>query len=195
MRKYGEEVEKLKLPESIEKYHKGLIDIFIKEIYKYDGVGSNAREGRYEYFLRNSIRKYLPGELITGAYLNIDGFPYPYSPDICYIQDGLFFDIEIDEPYAKVNDEYITCHTNDTRRNNFFINKRWIVIRFSEKQVYCYANSCAKEIAKVVYQLTNTPVPASLESIKDLPKDEKWNKQEALEMINKRYRDSYDCRF
>lgn len=193
MIKYLEEIEKLKLPENIKKYQEQLINNFINQIYKYDGVGGNAREGRYEYLLRNSIEKYLPGQLITGTYLNIDGFPHPYSPDICYIQDGLFFDIEIDEPYTQTNGQYIPCHTNDTRRNSFFINRNWIVIRFSEKQVYCYANSCTKEIAKVVYQLTNIPIPVSLKSIKDLPEDKKWSTQEALEMVNKRYRDSYNC--
>lgn len=192
--KYSEKIEKLNSPESIKQYQNKLINDFINQIYKYDGVGGNAREGKYEYILRDSIEKYLPGQLITGSYLNIDGFPYPYSPDICYIQDGLFFDIEIDEPYTRNRDgQYITCHTDDIRRNRFFINKNWVVIRFSEKQVCCYANNCTKEIAKVVYKLTNIPIPVSLKSIKDLPEDKKWSTQEALEMINKRYRDSYKC--
>lgn len=38
----------------------------------------------------------------------------------------------------------------DSKRNNFFINKGWLVIRFSEEQVVRHPHSCCKTVAQAI---------------------------------------------
>ena len=42
----------------------------------------------------------------------------------------------------------------DNQRNQFFLEKNWVVIRFSELQVVKYPDSCCKAIARIISQIT-----------------------------------------
>ena len=69
-------------------------------------------------------------------------------------------DIEIDEPYS-VNNEpihYIECD-NDQKRNKYFIDHGWIVIRFSERQITLYPKGCLKIVEDVLSSIDSTYLP------------------------------------
>jgi Protein of unknown function (DUF559) len=155
-----------------------------------------AQRGAAEAQFGTYLNKYFPGKIHAGLTLNISNFPHPYTPDFAYIDQGLnlYVDIEIDEPYVYHSGEpthYVGAE-KDKNRNNHFINKGWIVIRFSEEQVICHPHSCCKSIAGAVAQITgdnsllnqftNTP---NLQLIKQ------WTRYEATIMAQNNERDRY----
>ncbi|WP_024547023.1 hypothetical protein [Picosynechococcus sp. NKBG15041c] len=196
-RNFQELKEKISDPEFIREHQKKLLNQFKDTIYQPDGYNSNARTGRCEGCLYRAMSKYLPGKIIQDTKLNIPNYSYPYSPDVCYVHDGIYFDIEVDEPYTLWNGGYKPIHgyddPKDSKRNNFFLNKGWVVIRFSEEQVARYPASCAKTIAQVVEQLTQEPLPRSLTNIKDLRLQPRWTTEEARELADRNHRQTYDC--
>jgi hypothetical protein len=71
---------------------------------------------------------------------------YPYTADFAYIEPAmnLHIDIEVDEPYDYTSRQprhYIGLET-EKKRNRFFTDRLWIVIRFSEEQVVRWPDSC-----------------------------------------------------
>ncbi|WP_375434450.1 hypothetical protein [uncultured Hymenobacter sp.] len=123
----------------------------------------------------------------------LDGYKYniSYYPDFVY-QDktGLYIDIEIDEPYDEKNGKPMHCVGKDDDRNNFFIDNRWAVIRFTEEQVLRWPELCCKEIALVIHEINGISY-----TVKDfaatLPKQKKWMEYEAKAVANRMYEQEY----
>jgi len=108
----------------------------------------------------------------------------PYEPDITMwnvIQGRLIcIDVEIDEPYAGATGEPTHCIGYDIERNKDFLNRGWIVIRFSEEQVVEYPEKCCRVIAKVLYDLIpNYKAPKSLLQLKALNKQAYWDEEKS----------------
>ncbi|ANV85757.1 hypothetical protein AWQ21_14580 (plasmid) [Picosynechococcus sp. PCC 7003] len=190
---------RLKDPQFVQEYQQKLLNQFKNTIYQPDGYNSNARTGRCEGCLYRAMNKHLPGKIIQNAKLDIPNYSYPYSPDVCYVYDDIYFDIEVDEPYTPLNGDgdYKPIHgweeSKEHNRNNFFLNKGWVVIRFSEEQVARYPDSCVKEIAQVVEQITQEPLPASLVNVENLNPQPRWTIEEAEQLADRNHRQTYDC--
>jgi hypothetical protein len=128
--------------------------------------------------------------------LNIPNFDYPYNPDFAYIDKeiNLFIDIEIDEPYISNNRKPIhyVGYFKDKIRNDFFNNRGWIVIRFSEEQVVRYPHSCCKFIAQQIAEITrNSAITSQFAQTPDLQPQQQWTKKDAIEMATREERDDY----
>ena len=120
-----------------------------------------------------------------------------YYPDIIVIADGLFFDIEIDEPYIGSDgqpihyleqvkqDESVSV---DDKRNKQMNSFGWEVIRFSEDQVLLHTEECVSYISKVIETIKNasTQVYCNSEFVV-----KKWSKEQAHKLAYQRYRRSY----
>lgn len=120
-----------------------------------------------------------------------------YYPDIIVIVDGLFFDIEIDEPYIGSDGQPIhylekmkqgESVSVDNLRNKQMNSFGWEVIRFSEDQVFLHTEECISYISKVIETIKNasTQVSCSSEFIV-----KKWSKEQAHKLAYQRYRKSY----
>ncbi|MDF7813718.1 hypothetical protein [Hymenobacter sp. YC55] len=123
----------------------------------------------------------------------LDGEKYniSYYPDFVYHDEtGLFIAIEVDEPYDEKHGKPMHCVGKDDDRNNFFVENRWAVIRFSEEQVIKWPELCCKEIALLVYSINKINYP-----VKDftgtLPKQKKWTEYEAKALASKTYAQEY----
>jgi len=113
---------------------------------------------------------------------------HPYEPDIALVEQiynkGLRIDIEIDEPYVGgLNKPIHHIGCGDNYRDQVLANLGWIVVRFSEKQIFCEAEKCVAYIQYII---------ASIEgSSKQVPYiypdyDKKWTMVEAnLRCVNK----------
>lgn len=68
----------------------------------------------------------------------------PYYPDIVLCVDAYnYIDVEIDEPYELSENKeihYIGCGDED--RNEYFVNKNWFVLRFSEQNIKDHLEQC-----------------------------------------------------
>jgi len=128
-------------------------------------------------------------------------FPIPntsfcYTADFILIhqQTGLAIDIEIDEPYDGKTGKPHHCvdQNKDQQRNRFFLERNWVVIRFSEYQVVKCPEGCCKAIAQVISQITGDYRGLiKLQSIKDLLLHKQWKNKEAVYMAKTKFRQSY----
>ncbi|MCY7283686.1 MAG: endonuclease domain-containing protein, partial [Cyanobacteria bacterium CAN_BIN43] len=106
----------------------------------------------------------------------------------------LYIDIEIDEPYAYNTKEptHFLGAWKDDNRNNFFLSKGWLVIRFSEEQVVRHPQSCCKTIAQAIAEvLGDNSVLNQFATMPNLQTMQQWTQSEAEDMAANDYRDRY----
>lgn len=116
---------------------------------------------------------------------------HPYEPDIAIVEKnyekGFRIDIEIDEPYTGIESKpihFIGC--GDNYRDQVMINHGWIVVRFSEKQIYKESSKCIayiKYLISSIFKLdyTHYEYPTY---------DKKWTENEARILIVQKYREN-----
>lgn len=148
-------------------------------------------ERGFEEQLRKSIGIY-KNYMVLGdvSILTADGY-HPYEPDISIVEKenlyGIRVDVEIDEPYSGLEKKpihFIGC--GDEFRDSNLANHGWIVIRFSEKQVYCEPEKCINYIKHILGRIDK-----SIASTNDFPTSEKrWTEFEATIMALKQYREN-----
>lgn len=154
-------------------------------------LGSTKRRGFKDELFQKSIEQYF-GKYFTvlgHARLNTGKDTRPFEPDIAILDElshtNLKIDIEIDEPYAGITRQAIHCKGDDINRDIYFIDRGWVVIRFSEYQVHLYENSCLRFIAEIIksvipqYNIPNELISQPLlqaESLWDIVQAQKWEK-------------------
>jgi len=119
---------------------------------------------------------------------------HPYEPDIAIIEVNnrygirIDIEIEIDEPYSGYDKQpihYIGC--GDEYRDKNLINLGWIVIRFSETQIYKEASKCISLLKYIISQID----PSVQQCMFSAPTfDKHWTFVEAQIMEVKRYREN-----
>lgn len=160
------------------------------------GLAQHSTIGFSEKEFQLSLNRYFPGLISPQALLKNNYNPtYWYRADFAYIDPEvpLYIDIEIDEPYGYKTGEpiHFLGRDKDEIRNNFFLSKGWVVIRFAEEQVCLHPKSCCKAIAQVVSVITGEPVPPQLIQVPDLQPILQWTLEEALQMAESNYRNRY----
>ncbi len=189
---HDEEVKRLLSPENITEFRqRQLLDI-LKKTKPHDGHNSKARRGMSEAKFAKYLKRYFEDNIHERLTLTIPNFPKPYSPDFAYIDRGLnlYIDIEIDEPYTR--SQPIHYVGKDNRRNQFFVTKGWIVIRFCEEQVVRYPRQCCKAIAEVIADIVGDNLELTrFSNTPPLPKIKHWTNGEAILMIKNQARDRY----
>lgn len=120
----------------------------------------------------------------------------PFEPDIAIISKkhpSIRIDIEIDEPYAAFTRKpihYIGC--GDDFRDALLNNIGWIVIRFTEYQIFAYPRECAALIAQVLHGIQPSMLlPIDLLSCSTPKKIERWTEIEAKVMASENIREKY----
>jgi len=114
-------------------------------------------------------------------------------PDFIYIDTNinLHIDIEVDEPYAFKEREPVHYQDKDLKRNQFFSDRSWLILRFSEEQVVRYPDSCYKFLAQVVSKFVEEIDLSAFDSIPDLASQPQWTLGESREMLLRDYRQTY----
>jgi hypothetical protein len=97
-----------------------------------------------------------------------------YLPDICFYNkdSGICIDIEIDEQFDQASGNIIhkKLSQHDYKRNNFFVNNGWFVIRFAETQVENDMLGCAVIIFGIIQKydpVINYIQPVNLHLLKN----------------------------
>lgn len=122
----------------------------------------NELRGYSEEKFENEIRKAFNNEtnysVLGDVSIQFAKGCHPYEPDIAIIEKsnkyGIRIDVEIDEPYSgydKSPIHYIGC--GDEFRDNHLTHLGWIVIRFSEKQIYNETSKCIYYIKSIINQI------------------------------------------
>lgn len=120
----------------------------------------------------------------------------PYEPDIAVIdleKPSIRIDIEIDEPYAAITNKpthYVGCgdEVRDLRLNNL----GWIVVRFTEYQVFAEMDECIAYIAQLINKLNPTKILPNVLLKSTLPtKQKRWTEIESKLLAIDKYRQRY----
>ncbi len=178
------ENNKLEQQASIDKYSSEISAHILKSNMKstvgYERTNSSPQRGSYENALFYELMKMYPN------YVKVDTKVGPYYPDIAIsIKDEIFIDIEVDEPYVyttKQETHYIS--SGDEKRNKFFIENNWFVIRFAECQLINDMDKCVSFVDGIIqFILTgDTQHIASATDIKESFLIKRWTKEEARMM-------------
>lgn len=157
----------------------------------------NTITGPSELLFWNTLKEHFTVK--AGVPFNIPGCDKQYVADFIVVDPttGISIDVEIDEPYVAAKERYgqphhcIDCPSDD-RRDQFFLDANYIVIRFAEEQVIRYPLACCKVIAETLANVTgndsivipfsgfNYPIPIR-----------RWTTKEAQIMAQKNYRQGY----
>ncbi len=181
------------LNNSFEKYINYKKSKCISEIQSKSGftkIDIDFKNGVTHNFFKNYLMKYFDSNMINENttitsnyyYSNYNSF-LPYVPDFAYMnnKNNIKIAIEIDEPYSINTKEPI--HYDDNKRNDFFIKRNWIVLRFTENQIVNFPDLCCEFIKEVIYGLENGNLNYNkLDKI--LIKQAAWNLKEATELAN-----------
>jgi very-short-patch-repair endonuclease len=158
-------------------------------------IGSTKRRGFKEESFQKAIEYYFQDKFqVSGNIrLNTGKHTRPFEPDIAIIDTSnknIRIDIEIDEPYAGITRQPTHCKWEDVNRDNYFKERGWVVIRFSEHQIHFQEKKCLKFIASFISSIDNSfQVPLELQSntnptnqdLWDIVKAQKWEKQKFRE--------------
>lgn len=156
---------------------------------------SNAQDGLLDGDLAKALRQIF-GNKIYGKKEGLMpewSSKFPYTPDVVYHDPeiNLWIDIEVDDPCARKNGEYIPRHYlgADDKRNQFFLDRNWIIIRFTEEQVFDYLQSCCKTVVEVISTITRDPrIRTEFSETPSLKPVKHWTQRESWEMIQQRTR-------
>lgn len=163
-------------------------------------IGRCGKRGVCEQLLCNEIEKLRLSGFYDNLSLFIKKLNYPYEPDLAYIdtRKGIFIDIEIDEPYSGLERMPIHYKTDtgtiDDKRNDYFTERGWTVIRFSENQVYKYPTSCIKRVYQLLHSIDSSiMIPQSLCLIDNISTEEMWTENKAKIMEQNKEREKLLC--
>ena len=211
--KYNKLISTLNTTHAICEYQLKLRQDYLKEkkskdrhrwFFDFDGPVKNTKVGRGEFYFREFLLKskeknLLPEDfefyfdtIVEVSSLSITSKVSFFFPDILVLTPrGLMIDIEIDEPYTSDTKKPIHCihslNSRDGSRNHYFTRNNCNVIRFSERQIIKYPETCLKIIL-------------SFDDIASMPKDinlptdfieKSWDEKDAIKMAESNYRDTY----
>ncbi|WP_308587661.1 DUF805 domain-containing protein [uncultured Parabacteroides sp.] len=160
--------------------------------------GKTRLRGYKELSFENTLKRYIKDsfKILGNVHLNTSENTKPFEPDIVIIDDNLGLDIridiEIDEPYAAITRQACHCLGENTKRNIWFIERGWIVVRFTEKQIHTQEKSCVKFIVMLLKSIyPDFIIPLSLKNEVDVQEEDQWTNLEAQKMEKDKFREAY----
>lgn len=160
-------------------------------------IGRTKLRGHKEERFQQAIQHYFGQqfEILGDARINTGADTRPFEPDIAIVElsrsTNLRIDIEIDEPYASLSRQPIHCIGEDINRDNYFLDRGWVLIRFTEHQVHVFEAQCLSYIAQIIKNIFPAYIiPTQLQSLKcDL--EGRWDIVQAQKWEIEKYREKY----
>lgn len=159
--------------------------------YRREGV---AMRGYKELEFENAIRKvfHTHFEVLGDVRIHTGAHTRAFEPDIALIEKSGFtnlrIDVEIDEPYAS-NGLPIHYKGFDDFRDLYFIQRGWVVIRFTEKQVHEQEKGCIQILADFLNQIDKRYYFDFEGST--LVKEKCWDMLQSQKWVHEKYREKY----
>lgn len=160
-------------------------------------VGTTKRRGYKEEVFQRAIQEVFGNHFIVSGELRINTGKNtrPFEPDIALIDkknNNLRIDIEINEPYAGITRQPTHCKGDDTMRDIYFVDRGWIVIRFSEYQIHLFEKDCLRFLSEVITAVSQTfTTPSSLSTFKAVENEKLWDTVQAQKWEKAKYREEY----
>jgi hypothetical protein len=150
------------------------------------------KEESFQEIIENYFNNYfeVSGEVI----LNTGDLSRPYEPDIALIGKSKYnirIDVEIDEPYAGFTRQATHCKGEDIHRDNYFKERGWIVIRFSEYQVHMQPFECLNILYRLIREIDNSIEIEELENYRGIKRENSWTQLQAQKWEQENFRERY----
>lgn len=136
LKKYEEQLAEIRTAEYVEQYRWDELVRTLEQSVKPERSTSRVTKGVTEDFFTNELKKSINLDVQQSLMLKFTGNEKGYYPDIVISdkETGLLIDIEIDEPYIGASGEPVHfIQGGDEKRDEYFVNNGWIVIRFAEE--------------------------------------------------------------
>ncbi|MBE6231185.1 MAG: hypothetical protein E7117_02325 [Bacteroidales bacterium] len=162
-------------------------------ILKYQNIDRGPITGITEPLLLQELRKLCNTNteltIIENVAIPIKGWNKPYIPDFVLYQarNNLYIDIEIDEPYdINYRKPIHYIGSNDVNRDNYLISNGWVVIRYSEKQIFSQLEEVIKDLQSKICWLEDANFCSS-----SLSTENRWTYNEAENYAKENFREQY----
>ncbi len=169
---------------------------FFKKNENYDFKIFENKIGIGERIFGQLLKRNFGEKVVTNKFIEGIGFP-DFLLIYRFLDFRIIINIEIDEPYVAETGEAIhyTLDNNakdsvDFTRDNLFQICGILVLRLSEEQVIKYPTQCIDYIKTLMSDITNFKFPYSI-SDHNLPLVKRWSKNEAIDMSNENFRQTY----
>lgn len=169
-------------------------------VIKFPRKGRIGQRGFKEQAFEEELKTYFFRQrnlqFFNDRFLFISDNTRPYEPDFTLIDEkeniNLFIDIEIDEPYDGIGRFATHFKGIDNFRNQYFNDRGWLVIRFSEKQVHENPKGCCRLIAEVIKSVnTSFIIPQELQNVPIVLEEMFWTKVKSEKWEKDKYREKY----
>lgn len=137
----------------------------------------------YETFDEQMLEAKLKDDIFYDRKYNL------YVSDFAFIKNNIKIIIELDEPYSLSNKTPI--HYDDSKRNKFFLDNGYFIIRFCEEQVLFEEDLCIKTIESLTQTIETGKIEYLQNFYENIPKIKRWSKEDAEIMIKQRHREKY----
>ena len=160
-------------------------------------LGGASSRGPKEKIFEQAILKHF-GEFYTVSgqtHINTGQLNKPFELDISLIKkkdNQICINVEIDEPYKPFARTAMHCIGDDVLRDEYFTDRGWTVLRFSERQLHSDESGCLKCIAEVLSLIdTEFTMPESLKSFNIVQSEECWSLVQAQRWERESEREKY----
>lgn len=169
-------------------------------VIKFPRKGRLGQRGITEPFFEEHLKTYFLRQRNMQFYIDrflfVSNNTRPYEPDFVLIDEkenlNLFIDIEIDEPYDGIGRYAMHFKGQDNFRNQYFNDRGWIVIRFSEKQAHLNPKECCRFISEVIKSVNSKfTIPQDLQNILPVKEEPFWTKLKSEQWARDNYRENY----
>lgn len=155
----------------------------------------NIKVGKSENLFYSILVSKFGDKIIRNYAIDLFESGKAFIPDIIYadIENRIFIDIEIDEPYSFENKEPIHYLKNsihiDEERDKYFLENYWLVIRFSEKQIINNIIECVNTIELIISSIENQYIVDKSILLKNgIQTQSCWSYSDAKKMALENYR-------
>lgn len=154
---------------------------------------NQPQKGSSEAYFFRYLKRYFPGCVFDNLALRIKDAHYFPDFVLYYEPHELWIDIEIDEPYSLPHGEPTHYIGADDRRNQFFLDKGWVIVRFTEEQVVRQPVACCRFLAELLQALTGDD--SFLPELRTAPsltiRPYPWTEEDSRYMATYKTRQSY----
>ncbi len=192
MEEYNQKIQEIMSSKNLLNFREQELKKVIQLSTSANYLKKSVNKGRYEDLFFTYLTNFFPENIIINV--SLGHFENPYVPDFVFVDKstGLHIDIEIDEPYVLNTKEPIHFVGSDARRNLFFEENNWVVLRFAEEQVAKQPLSCCITIANIVNEITgNSSYLSKMKNIEEIKPVECWTREDSLFLGKQNYRETY----
>lgn len=169
----------------------------VNSYIKFPRLGRSNKLGFTENTFFEVLNKYFNSDfkIHNNCHITHKSGNNAYEPDFLLINEkenkNIFINIEIDEPYDGIS--RIPTHeiNRDIYRDLFFTNRGYIVIRFTEKQIFEEVKQCCVFIANVIKSIDEKYSNEELDFKTSISSQNQWETLQAKKWSFEKFREKY----